>query len=193
MCGRYYIDDETAGEIEKLVKDLDRKSGWTVPGDVRPSEEAMVVKERQHRPEAGRMYWGFPGYDGKGLLINARSEEILEKKTFRDCMLHRRCIIPARGFYEWNRQKEKFTFEREDHKPLYLAGCFDFCKDRECFVILTTQANPSVLPVHDRMPLILEQQEIENWLCDAKEAETLLHKTPVLLKRRTDYEQLRLF
>lgn len=193
MCGRYYIDDETAREIEKLVKDLDRNSGRTVTGDVRPSEEAMVVKEKQHRPEAGRMYWGFPGYDGKGLLINARSEEILEKKTFRDCMLHRRCVIPARGFYEWNRQKEKFTFEREDHQTLYLAGCFDFYKDRECFVILTTQANPSVLPVHDRMPLILEQQEIEHWLCDEKEAEALLRKTPVLLKRCTDYEQLRLF
>lgn len=58
-------------------------------------------------------------------------------------------------------------------------------------MVLTTAANPSVLPVHDRMPLVLEKQEIDDWLLDDRAAETLLHKTPGLLKAKADYEQMR--
>ena len=60
---------------------------------------------------ARQMQWGFPRFQGKGLLINARVEAILDKKTFRDSVLHRRCVIPARHFYEWSKNKEKYTFQ----------------------------------------------------------------------------------
>lgn len=55
---------------------------------------------------------GLSGVLGKGLLINARAEAILDKKTFRDSVLHRRCVIPAHHFYEWCKNKEKYTFQR---------------------------------------------------------------------------------
>ena len=60
-------------------------------------------------------------------------------------------------------------------------------------MILTTKANASMKPVHDRMPLILEEKEIAPWIFDDKKAEDLLHKTPCLLERRSDYEQLTMF
>jgi putative SOS response-associated peptidase YedK len=74
-----------------------------------------------------------------------------------------------------------------------MAGCFQSFQGEERFVILTTQANASVSPVHHRMPLVLEKNEIENWIFDDQSVEFILHKTPPELMRRTEYEQLQLF
>ena len=193
MCGRYYIDPDTEQEIWKIVRNIDRRHHLIRTGDVFPSQDATVITGGQRFPEVVQMKWGFPRYDQKGLLINARAEGITEKKTFRECVSQRRCIIPARGFYEWNSRKEKFRFEREDSPALWMAGCYNVYQGQESFVVITTEANPSVSPVHDRMPLILDQDEIEEWLFDEKKMSGLLHKTPVLLNSYTDYEQMTLF
>lgn len=193
MCGRYYVDDETAREIEKLVRNLDRKLQIERTGDVFPSQNATIIKGRGHHLAAEQMKWGFPGFEKGKLLINARAESALERRTFQDSVQHRRCVIPARGFYEWNKSKEKFAFERKEAPVLFMAGCYNWYQDQACFVILTTAANPSVSPVHNRMPLILEPKELEDWVLDDGATEHLLHKTPGLLKTRAEYEQMRLF
>lgn len=193
MCGRYYVDDETAREIEKLVRDLDRRLKMERTGDVFPSQNAMILKGEGNHLAAEQMRWGFPGFEKGKLLINARAETALERPTFRESVQDRRCIIPARGFYEWNKSKEKFTFERKDEPVLFMAGCYNRYEGQERFVILTTDANPSVAPVHNRMPLILEPEELGDWVLDDQVAESLLHKTPVLLEQRAEYEQMRLF
>ena len=113
MCGRYYVDDETAREIEKLVRDLDRKLQIERTGDVFPSQNAMLLKGEGRHLAAEQMRWGFPGFEKGKLLINARAESVLERRTFQDSVLHRRCIIPAKGFYEWNKSKEKFFIRAE--------------------------------------------------------------------------------
>lgn len=192
MCGRYYVDDETAREIEKIVRDLDKKLQIERSGDIRPSDAALVLSQREQHLTAERMNWGFPGFQGTGLLINARAEGILEKKTFRESVLHRRCVIPAKGFYEWNKGKEKFHFERKE-PVLFMAGFFNQFQGKNRFVILTTEANASVSMVHERMPLVLESKEIQDWMLDDQAVEFLLHKTPVLLNRKSDYEQMSLF
>ena len=193
MCGRYYVDDETAREIEKLVRDLDRKLQIERTGDVFPSQKATIIKGQEHHLATEQMRWGFPGFENGKLLINARAESALERRTFQDSVQHRRCIIPSRGFYEWNKSTEKFTFERTDAPALFMAGCYNRYEDEERFVILTTEANSSVTPIHNRMPLILEPEELEDWVLDDGATEYLLHKTPVLLKARAEYEQMRLF
>lgn len=194
MCGRYYVSDNTAREIEKMVQDLDRRLAVYHTGDVSPSVLATVLVQPENRLAAEDMIWGFPGYDGKNLLINARAESVLEKRTFQESVRQRRCVIPASGFYEWNKRKEKFTFRRADHAPLlFMAGCYNLYNGRNRFVILTTQANASMTPVHDRMPLILEGNEVEHWLSDAGCVETLLKKEPPELVRSTEYEQMSLF
>ena len=193
MCGRYYVDDETAREIEKLVRDLDRKLQIERTGDVFPSQKATIIKGQEHHLATEQMRWGFPGFENGKLLINARAESALERRTFQDSVQHRRCIIPSRGFYEWNKSKEKFTFERTDAPALFMAGCYNRYEDEERFVILTTEANSSVTPIHNRMPLILEPEELEDWVLDDGATEYLLHKTPVLLKARAEYEQMRVF
>ena len=193
MCGRYYVDDETAREIEKLVRDLDRKLQIERTGDVFPSQNAMILKGEGNHLAAEQMKWGFPGFEKGKLLINARAETALERPTFRESVQDRRCIIPARGFYEWNKSKEKFTFERKETPVLFMAGCYNRYEGQERFVILTTDANSSVAPVHNRMPLILEPEELGDWVLDDQATESLLHKTPVLLEQRAEYEQMSLF
>lgn len=211
MCGRYYVDDDVMREIQQLVCDLDGKLNVGKVMDIFPSDQAVVLlsdglrnyaqyeKRRtsalndSNRISAGWMQWGFPGYQGKGLMINARSESVLEKPAFRESILHRRCVIPAAGFYEWNRNKEKSTFYRGDHVVLWMAGCFREYQGQQRFVVLTTAANESVADVHERMPLILERQEVGPWLQDDRAAEQLLEKVPCLLEREQEYEQMSLF
>ena len=112
---------------------------------------------------------------------------------FCDAVEHRRIVIPAAGFYEWNKQKEKSTFTRKDSSVLYMAGIYSRYDDEDRFVILTTAANESMEPVHDRMPLILDKDEILPWLTDRSKTEAFLGKVPCRLERKTEFEQMMLF
>ena len=191
MCGRYYVDDDTVRQVEKLVSQVGDKMGKA--GDIHPAEMAPVVTAGEKGLCCRWQRWGFPGYNGKQLIFNARSESALEKKLFRESVEHRRIVVPATWFYEWNKNKEKSIFYRKEQSILYIAGFYDRYRDEDRFVILTTAANESMKPVHDRMPLLLERDEIEGWLFDDRQARDLLRKTPALLKRRTDFEQMSLF
>ena len=101
-------------------------------------------------------------------------------------------MIPASGFYEWNRLREKNTFTRSNASVLYLAGFCDWFDNERRFVILTTAANESMIKVHDRMPLILEKEQLEDWF-DNEKMQVILRQGPVMLKRQAEYEQLSLF
>lgn len=208
MCSRYYIDDDTLDEVSGLL--TGRKSSglkWTA-GDVHPSETAPIIMRRNAGIWLDEMKWGFPQYSGKGLFINARAETALQKKTFCESVLHRRCVIPARHFYELPKypaesaggrfcrrdaSKNKVTFLRENGSTLYMAGFYNLIEDEIRFIILTTQANSSVSPVHDRMPLILEKENVEDWICDGEQTQAFLQRTPVPLQRTQEYEQQSLF
>ncbi len=214
MCGRYYVDDETVREIERRTGVSVSQLWKELRGerrDIYPSQSAVVLRAEKDHLGAEKMRWGFPGLQGRGLLINARAESALQKKTYRDSVLNRRCVIPAKGFYEWNGAKEKFAFESSEAPVLFLAGCFNRFEsdkdkpavrlhgtggvhDEERFVILTTEAGGRAAQVHERMPLLLRTDEIRAWLLDGEETERLLHRGPEIeLECKTDYEQLSLF
>ena len=132
---------------------------------------------------------GFRQFTGSGLIINARAESVIDKPMFRDSILQRRCVIPASWFYEWNRQKEKITFKREDSSVLFMAGVYQKHEEGNRFVILTTDANESMRPVHDRMPVILEEQELKDWIYDFEFMREALRRVPRKLCREQEYEQ----
>ncbi len=199
MCGRYYVDQDLPREVAACFGDLTEEfskrepgKSWIVTGktDIHPADIAFVLREGKGRLAAQPMQWGFPGYENGRLLINARAETVLEKRTFREDMLHRRCVIPARGFYEWDKDREAVTFFGG---ILFLAGCYHRFGERDQFVILTTRANESVAPVHERMPLILEKEEVKPWLLRDERVEELLHKKPRDLERSGRYVQMGLF
>ena len=208
MCGRFCVDEGTAREIERIVRGVDLRIQKMRTGDIYPSQSAGILTchSRQKNPlsagsaaenspalEMNEMHWGFPQYQKKGLLINARAETALERKTFRESVLHRRCVIPARHFYEWDSDKNKVILFREDRPVLFMAGFYNRFQDEERFIILTTQANASVNPVHNRMPVVLENGELEDWVYDDKFTEYALHKTPPALWREQEYEQQSFF
>ena len=120
------------------------------------------------------------------------SESVLERKSFREGMEHRRIVIPAAWFYEWNRNKEKNIFYRKGEPVLFMAGIYNHYEAGDCFTILTTQANASVKPIHDRMPLVLEENDIIPWIFDRQKAVEFLRKVPCLLDRKAEYEQMSL-
>lgn len=143
------------------------------------------------------MQWGFPNFRSSGVIFNARSETVLEKRMFRDSVLHRRCIVPATAFYEWDRHKDKITFRRPDAPVMFMAGFYNHfanaqknrTADGSRYVILTTGANDCVSPIHERMPIILDEHELMDWMLDDRSVEFMLHKKPGPLVWHKEYEQ----
>ena len=191
MCSRYYIDLDMMEEISRVVQNIDGRIRLT-QGDIRPTDVAPVIGQSEHRLELGMCRWGYPLSKGKNPVINARVETVMDKPSFQNGILYHRLLIPAGGFYEWNSLKEKSTFTRPDSSVLYLAGFCDWFENEKRFVILTTKANASMEKTHDRMPLILEKEQLADWF-DDKKMEQLLQHTPVMLKREAEYEQQSLF
>lgn len=190
MCGRYYVDDETAREIEKIVEEIEGKVRRTsLTGDIYPTQEAPVLVRKNQKVSLRWQRWGFPRWNKKGVIFNSRSETVLEKTMFRESILHRRAVIPCAGFYEWNRSKEKVSFRRQDSPVIFMGGFFNLWEGEERFVIMTTEANPFVAPVHSRMPLVLERDEIGDWLLDDETFQTRIGQRPVVLKKHQLYEQ----
>lgn len=189
MCGRYYVDEKTAKEIEKIVRNIDKKLNGVKMGEVQPSQNALVLTGKKPELSAEVMQWGFPRLDKKGLIINARAESVKEKRTFKDCEMQRRCIVPAAHYFEWDREKTKTVLSRSDSGIVYMAGVYQYIQNVERVVILTTQANQSVAKIHDRMPLILDEKEIEGWVYDNELADYLLQKVPVQLKTYQEFTQ----
>ena len=193
MCARYELDsgviDEAVFQCETHNPDVFRLA----LGNVRPSDPSLVIAGYRDHFHAGVMTWGIPRNDGKGLVINARSETAMTLPMFQSSMLHRRCLIPARAFYEWDSQKNKITFSLPEQKVIYLAGIYDVIDGRHRYTILTTEANASVARFHDRLPVILSQEAWKPWLFDSDAAEQLVKQDMPVLKHHQAYEQVSLF
>ena len=197
MCGRYHFSAELLDEIRDLTEQKDWKLELGVlDRDIHPGDTAPVITaagDQGGSLRACRQKWGYPGPGGKGLVFNARSESVFEKRMFRDSVSQRRAAVPVSWFYEWNKNKEKFTFTKEGSRILFLAGFYGRYEDGDRFVILTTQANASMAPVHSRMPLVLEREHVREWILDSKKTKELLGQEPPRLARDCEYEQQTLF
>ena len=193
MCGRYQFSAEQADEILQIIQEIEKKHGkdaWT-PGEIRPTAKAPVLVAGRNGPQAELYTWGYrmPG----SLLINARAESAAQKPTFRDSVVRQRCVIPSTGFYEWDAEKRKYFFTLPGQDALYMAGLFTVRDGVPCYCILTTAANESMSPIHDRMPLVLEKDQIRPWLEETGQAGKYLRMTPPLLHREAADGQMGLW
>ena len=195
MCGRYFFGAETERDVE-MELGLEEGSFVMSAGDVTPAMMPKVISAKKdgagNSLHVSDMFWGLTGKDKK-LIINARAESVTNKPMFSDSVIRRRCIIPAAGFYEWDKDRNKVTFFRKDKSPIYLAGFYQLSENRDSFVILTTAANESMKKVHDRMPLMIESKEVRDWLHDDNAAKEMLSMQMPLLESSREYEQLSLF
>ena len=193
MCSRYYIDSDIEDELEKVVSDVDQQiCQKCFAGDICPTDMAPIIEKIDQGLKLSTCKWGYLLSKGKNLVINARVETVMDKPAFQNGILYHRILVPASRFYEWNHLKEKNSFTRPDAATLYIAGFCDWFENERRFVILTTVANDSMVKVHDRMPLILEKEQMEDWFNNEK-MKTILRQVPARLKRHAEYEQQSLF
>ena len=182
MCGRYYIDEKTEKEIEQIIDNVEATGGTGFSsGEIYPSMTPPVITSNKSNVVIANYKWGFSNYSGKGLVINARAETVLEKRTFKHCLENGRCIIPASGFYEWTQNKEKHYFVRNEEEPIYMAGIYQSEAEQNHFVILTTAPNESIVPYHHRMPLIIEKDMIHDWLFEKDSISSIINHKPSAL------------
>ena len=196
MCGRFVIGGDFRDKLNELIaaegiipSDLPYPESGQ---DVFPTEPSLVIHTGNQKLLAGEMLWGFSNPYRKGLIINARAETVREKKLFADSIMNRRCIIPASGFYEWDSYKARFRFSHPDDDLLLLAGIYHEEQGTPRYTILTTQANESMIPVHDRMPVMIGRNEIRPWLIDNEKLSDFLERPQVKLVREQDSGQIRM-
>lgn len=168
MCGRFYFDNETHDILDTYI-DEDECDHQHI-GDYTPGQNIPVLMIKNNQLVLTPLKWGYS--INKGLVINARSETLLEKKIFAEDAMKHRCIVPAKGFYEWDEHKHKFAFQSSQHKLLLMAGIYRE-KDKEV-TIITTHANDIMKGIHSRMPLIIDNNDLHKWLQDNESLEKYL-------------------
>lgn len=187
MCGRFVITLDS-GTFQQELDLGEMPPDWHARYNVAPTQPIAAVLEAQTR-QVEWLRWGLIPSWAKSIdigsrLINARSETVMEKPSFRQAFAQRRCIILANGFYEWQRSKEKkgssipYFFYLKNRKPFGFAGLWEIWQAptgqiiRSC-TILTTQANQMVAPIHDRMAVILQGADLWKWVLPGKPEEHL--------------------
>jgi putative SOS response-associated peptidase YedK len=178
MCGRYRLSRRKQ-IIEEYFDAADWQDDWSPRFNVAPTQPVPVIRQHPSEPvrQLSLMKWGLiPSWakspSGSASMINARSETAAEKPAFRDPMRYRRCLIPADGFYEWERHgtsKQPYCFEVNEGELFAFAGLWDGWKNpggqwvRTC-TILTTTPNAVTSAIHDRMPVIVRPDSYDLWL-----------------------------
>ena len=184
MCGRYTLT--SAPEAIRALFRYEEQPNFPARYNIAPTQPIAIVRLVEGKREFALVRWGLlPSWvkDPKAfaLLINARGESVLEKPAFRAAMKYRRCLIPADGFYEWQKageRKRPFYVRGKKGGPLAYAGLWESWQgpngeELETAAIVTTRANGTLAPIHERMPVVVPPEAFDLWLdCANVDAET---------------------
>jgi putative SOS response-associated peptidase YedK len=193
MCGRYTIT--SAPEALRALLGYDEQPNFPPRYNVAPTQPIPIVRWVAGKRHFALVRWGLlPSWvkDPKtfSLLINARGETVAEKPAFRAAMKRRRCLIPADGFYEWQKagpRKRPFFVHAKSGAPLVFAGLWETWEGPngellDTAAIVTTKANGTLAPIDERMPVIVPPEGFDLWLntdgVDARTAAALIAPTP---------------
>ena len=190
MCCRYWTDQSP--ELRAIVEEMNRSplvskwletTGIVTYGEVRPTNVVPVIAPGRTGSRAVfPMKWG---YSGRTLLMNARSETAASKPTFREDWQRHRCIVPASWYFEWEhltgndgRKKtgDKYMIQPKGSSLTWLCGLYRIENGLPVFVILTREPGEGIKFIHDRMPLIMPEDLVNEWIRpDADPDELLQH------------------
>ncbi|HAB19810.1 MAG TPA: SOS response-associated peptidase [Verrucomicrobiota bacterium] len=178
MCGRYRLVEDGQLKFEELSDVRIELRAFTPRFNLSPGQTAPVIRLQEGNLGVATLRWGLIPVWSKDpriafQCINARSETVATKPAFRSAFKCRRCLIPADGFYEWERtdgQKLPWCFVKSDKSPFVFAGLWETWSPSEgvplveTFTICTTTPNRDTADIHDRMPVILAMKAAEVWL-----------------------------
>lgn len=180
MCGRFAL----AVTPEELANHFNlKRKVTTVPRyNIAPSQQVVIIRARAREYTTAAVRWGLIPHWAKDekvgyKLINARVESIQEKPAFREAFNHRRCLVPAIGFYEWKQdgnRKQPYFVKMKNGSLFAMAGIWESWlspegQKIESCAIITTAANTIVAKLHDRMPVILPKDCYGLWLDSNRE------------------------
>lgn len=167
MCGRFSLEQYPKTILEAL--ELEYSVEFKPRSEVYPTNEVTVIIHTKNGYELAPMIWGWQRSFSKTPLINTRSAEAWDKKTWTESLSKRRCIIPASGFYEWNQnqpkgKRDKYRINPINEDGFALGGIYEINSDGEMNVsILTTSPNKKMQQIHRRMPVILNCNGFDTW------------------------------
>ena len=170
MCGRYAITK--AAKKTKNIVQINEGVEDTDNFNAHPTQLLPVIKKDNDSLTLTNYHWGLvPKWSEKMQdfrpLNNARLETLMEKRTFSSLVAKQRCVVPADGYYEWRKNDEgkKFPYfiKREHNETLFFTGLYQKNNNIE-FSVITTAAQGELTDIHHRMPVILKEEEIQNYL-----------------------------
>ena len=175
MCGRY-IQLINSNKIKKKfdIKSLFNENFQSY--NIAPSQNSLIITNNE-KIDLESANWGFTFNDKKSNIlknvINSRIETLKEKYLFKDSYLKRKCLVPSNGYYEWFKNKDEKTpyfINVPNCETMYFAGIWKYNNFKENikknFTIITKKSNNKLNKIHDRMPIILSQNEGENYIND---------------------------
>jgi len=194
MCTRYFIEKDTPefnDVIDKILKSpfymkivSEHGNGLHYRGEIKPTDLVPVIAPNKNgNRSAYPMKWGFTVNGSSGPIVNARSESAHLKPLFKECWEKRRCIIPASWYYEWEHIKtsdgktkagSKYMIQPKGSMSTWLCGIYRFEGNLPVFTILTREPSQDVAKLHDRMPLMLPAEKINDWICPGSDPKSLL-------------------
>jgi len=178
------------------IRELDR---WQREFNIPPTEVAPIIFDHKEKRHLVHALWGLiaPGTESleearKVSTFNAKAETLMTRPTFTNAFLKRRCIVPAEAFYEWVGPKsgrQPLSVQRADRKLLSMAGLFNYWRSKQpeappiaTFTVVTTEPSKWMARIHNRMPVILQDDQIGTWLdptlSDARQLSELLKAPP---------------
>lgn len=178
MCGRKTLTKGKMEIIENLlIEDWNESSEYTPSYNIAPTDISPILRSSSEKRSIKMMRWGLiPSWakDTKfaAKMINARSETLREKPSYRNLLDTNRCIIVADGFYEWKKlgdRKQPYYIQFQDHSIMPMAGLWsrwEKSKDETIFsyTVITTKANQQMSHLHERMPVILSKENLAEWI-----------------------------
>ncbi len=187
MCGRFALFHSP--EILVSVFDMSLPPTIEPRDNIAPTEQALIIHEDTEGCKFSQAWWGRVSHWCKNPvigshMINARAERVVNKPGFCDMIKQHRCVVPASGYYEWNHkgaESKQYYISMSDGSIIGFAGLWEQWKSPEdkiiySFTILTTEANELVMPIHNRMPVILRPEDYSLWLNkDLHDTEQLQH------------------
>ena len=163
MCGRFSL----SSNLEELQNEFSNEISGNFPAkyNISPGQSPVVISLKKNNFYLNKIHWGFKVPKLGKLVINARSETIIEKPLFKNLLLQNRCLIPANSWFEWNNENKPYLIKHKKNEIIAFAGLQRLEENKErSFVIITAEAGRNLKTIHKRTPLVINKENFLFWL-----------------------------